>query len=189
MLNHRIVVLSSGFGSNLQAIIDQVHGINGFSIEAIISDKPSQSVQRGINHEINTIYLPCRHVMSKLEYDCKLANLVDLFKPDLIVLSGFMRVLTADFITHFVGRIINIHPSLLPKYKGLNTHQRVLESNDHEHGATVHYVTEELDAGEIIAQSTCQISGHETIDSLKEKVKVLEHQLYPKIIMDLLSKS
>ena len=187
IIKHKIVILSSGFGSNLQSIINQLHEVGGIRVEAIISDNASRSVKRGLENKINTIYLPCNSLLSKEQYDERLAKIVSLFVPDLIVLSGFMRVLTPVFINCYPNKIINIHPSLLPKYKGLNTHQRVLNSGDRIHGTTVHYVTEKLDSGQIIVQEKCEITASDTVSSLKDKIKKIEHNLYPRTIRRLLA--
>jgi phosphoribosylglycinamide formyltransferase-1 len=104
---------------------------------------------------------------------------IDAYTPDLIVLAGFMRILTEDFVQHYLGKMINIHPSLLPKHQGLNTHQRVLQAGDKEHGATVHYVTPELDSGPIIQQARLPVLPDDTVQSLQQRVHALEHRIYP----------
>ena len=115
-------------------------------------------------------------------FDESLSQIIDSYEPDLIVLAGFMRILSDDFVEHFRGRMINIHPSLLPKYKGLNTHQRALDSDDKEHGASVHVVIPELDAGTVIIQGVVAIEANDTADTLQQRVHKVEHQIYPQAV-------
>ncbi len=182
----KMVILCSGEGSNLQAIIDYFNGHSDIQIACIISDKPSKSLERGIAHSIPTLYLPKLN-RSRESYDQALMAHINLYQPDLIILAGFMRILSAKFIQSYPKQILNIHPSLLPKYKGLNTHKRTLENNDKMHGTTIHYVNEDLDGGEIIIQKSIKILESDNEKTLEEKVKAIEHQLYPKTIALLLS--
>lgn len=180
----RIVVLISGSGSNLQAIIDQVESgdIPG-QLCAVISNKEDvKGLERAALHNIPT------HVLNHKQFDCReafdqsLQSQIDEYQPDLVVLAGFMRILTSGFTQHYLGKMLNIHPSLLPKYQGLHTHRRALEAGDKEHGVTVHFVTAELDGGPIVAQARVSITEKDTEDSLAAKVLIQEHLIYPEAI-------
>ncbi|WP_162896471.1 phosphoribosylglycinamide formyltransferase [Cysteiniphilum halobium] len=184
----KLVVLSSGYGSNLQAIIDQLHKEDGIEISAIISDKASESITRALNHNIPCLYLPKQKQQTREKYDQLLCDLLQPFRPDLIVLAGFMRILSASFTQKFPQQIINIHPSLLPKYKGLNTHQRVIDANDKTHGTTIHYVDEHLDSGKIIAQKRIDVLPFDTAETLEQAIKSLEHVFYPATLHKLITK-
>ena len=179
-----LAVLLSGFGSNLQAIIDAIaRGRLAARIHCVISDRPgAHGLQRARAEGIANRVLRPRDYLDREAFDAALARAIDECEVDLIVLAGFMRVLGADFIERFEGRIINIHPSLLPKYPGLQTHRRVLESGDAEHGASVHFVTRDLDAGPVIIRSALRIEAHDTEDSLRERVHALEHRILPQAI-------
>lgn len=179
-----IVVLISGNGSNLQAIIDAIaqQGIPA-RIQAVISDQAdAHGLIRAQKADIPTTVLSAKGYASREAYDRDLQKVIDCYLPGLVVLAGFMRILSPGFVRHYQGRIINIHPSLLPKYTGLHTHERVLAAGDQEHGVTVHFVTEELDGGPLIAQSKLNITPNDTAETLKTRVHVLEHALYPKVI-------
>jgi phosphoribosylglycinamide formyltransferase-1 len=115
-------------------------------------------------------------------FDAALIEVIDQCKPDLVVLAGFMRILTEGFVTHFKGRLINIHPSLLPKYQGLNTHQRAIDAGDSEAGASVHFVTEELDGGPVIAQAKVPVEANDTSETLAKRVLTVEHSIFPAVI-------
>jgi len=177
----RIVVLISGNGSNLQSIIDHIRQkkIDG-RIVAVISNKASAyGLERASKANIPT------HVISQdsvESYNQVLRQTVSALNPDLIVLAGYMKILPANFVNQFEGKIINIHPSLLPRHKGLNTHQRAIDSGDQHHGATVHFVTAELDDGPIIIQKKVAIDKDDTADSLKKKILTEEHKIYPMAI-------
>lgn len=179
-----IVVLISGNGSNLQAIIDAIAAKQlPAKICAVISNHvDAYGLERARRASIPTHILSNADFKNPKEYDDELQKIIEHYQPALIVLAGFMRILTPTFVNHFVGKIINIHPSLLPKYRGLNTHQRVLTDKEREHGVTVHFVTADLDAGPIIAQEKIDIDDDDTAASLKEKIHKIEHQLYPKVI-------
>ncbi|SDR85063.1 formyltetrahydrofolate-dependent phosphoribosylglycinamide formyltransferase [Halopseudomonas litoralis] len=175
----RIVVLISGSGSNLQAFIDTLHGRQA-NIVAVISNRDDAfGLERAARAGIPTAVLSHRAFADRASYDQALAALIDTHAPDLVILAGFMRILTAEFAHHYQGRLLNIHPSLLPKYPGLHTHQRALQAGDHEHGATVHFVTEELDGGPPILQSHVPVLSDDTPESLAERVRHTEHRLYP----------
>ncbi|MCF6765480.1 phosphoribosylglycinamide formyltransferase [Thiotrichales bacterium 19S3-7] len=186
MTKKKLIVLTSGDGSNLQAIINQIENdqING-SIEAVLSNKDSFSLVRAKKHQIPAIYLSHKNYASREIYDQALIDKISPFNPDLIILAGFMRILTPLFIQAFKNKIINVHPSLLPKYKGLNTHKQALENNDQEHGTSIHLVNEELDAGMVIAQAKLAVKPNDTVSSLEQRIKVLEYQLYPEVIRKL----
>lgn len=179
-----IVILISGNGSNLQAIIDAIAKKElPAKICAVISNRAeAYGLERAQRANIPTHVLANKDYKNNQEYDAALQKIIDQYQPELIVLAGFMRILTREFVLHYFGKIINIHPSLLPKYTGLHTHQRVIESGDKEHGVTIHFVTEDLDAGPIIAQEKILVAKDDTAESLKEKIHKLEHQLYPRVI-------
>ncbi|WP_100551444.1 phosphoribosylglycinamide formyltransferase [Caedibacter taeniospiralis] len=185
----KLVILSSGFGSNLQAIIDKLHLQHNIEVRAVVSDTPSESVQRALRANIPCLFLPKHKKQSRENYDQRLTELIAPFQPDLIVLSGFMRILSSTFIHQYEHKVINIHPSLLPKHKGLNTHQRVIDAKDREHGTTIHYVDESLDGGKIIAQKRMKVLPFDTAATLEQTVKALEHELYPTIIQKLALKA
>ncbi len=178
-MSFRLVILISGNGSNLQAIIDAIATQQlTAEIACVISDKENAyGLTRAQQHAIPY------HVISDVNQ--ALLDQLTQLAPDLIVLAGFMRILPASIVGAFYGKIINIHPSLLPKYPGLHTHQQVFENGDAIHGTTIHFVNQELDAGPIIAQAKLNVQPQETADSLKARVQLLEHALYPKVIQDL----
>ena len=177
----KVVVLISGSGSNLQAIIDNINNKTiPAKIAAVVSDQAeAYGLTRARNANIATEVLAYKGFSSREDYDQALINIIDQYQPDLIVLAGFMRILSDHFVAHYMGRMMNIHPSLLPKFKGLNTHQRAIDAGENEHGATVHFVIPELDSGPIIIQAPVPIEKNETADSLAQKVHGVEHQIYP----------
>ena len=184
----RVVCLISGGGTNLQALIDwQTKGLLGdAAIVSVISNVASAyGLERAKKASIPTAVLSHREYSDRLLFDQALRSLIDRYDPDLVVLAGFMRILTAEFVTHYHRRLINIHPSLLPKYKGLDTHRRALDAGDTVAGATVHWVTEALDAGDIIQQIEVPIVADDSEESLKARVLEAEHTLYPSVIRDL----
>lgn len=175
----RIVALISGSGSNLQAFIDTLHGQQA-DIVAVISNRADAfGLERADRAGIPSAVLDHREFADRASYDQALAALIDSHAPDLVILAGFMRILTAGFVQRYQGRLLNIHPSLLPKYTGLHTHRRALEAGDSEHGATVHFVTEELDGGPAIMQSHVPVLADDTADTLAARVRDTEHRLYP----------
>jgi len=177
-----ILVIISGSGTNLQAIIDQCqNGTIRGDILAVISNVPdAKGLDRARRANIEALTLEHRDYSSREEYDQALANLIDSFQPDLVVLAGFMRILTPGFVNRYLGRLINIHPSLLPKYQGLHTHQRALEAGDSEHGATVHFVTPELDGGPPIIQGAVPVLPDDSEETLANRVqREIEHHIYP----------
>ncbi len=179
-----IVILISGNGSNLQAIIDYfAKPKSNVTITAVISNRPeANGLTRATTAGIPSQTIIYKDDSSRADTDHKLSQIIDHYKPDLVVLAGFMRILSNDFVGRYTGRLINIHPSLLPKYKGLSTHKRVLETGDLEHGTTVHYVSAELDDGPIIAQTKLTLNKSETETSLTQRIHTLEHKLYPYVI-------
>ncbi len=181
---HRLAVLISGNGSNLQAIINAI-AANKLQAEicCVISDKAHAfGLQRAQQAGIPTHTLIKAPFEDGREYDQTLNALLTPYEPTLIILAGFMRILSAEFVASFDNRILNIHPSLLPRYPGLHTHKRVLEAGDQEHGTTVHVVIAELDAGPILAQARCNVAPNDDELQLKAKVQKLEHILYPEAI-------
>jgi|TARA_B110000116_G_scaffold266052_1_gene276194 phosphoribosylglycinamide formyltransferase-1 len=177
----KVVVLVSGGGSNLQALIDgQQDGSLPIEIAAVISNRPGvRGLDRARDHGINAELLDHKNFASRDDFDVSLMNLIDGFDAELIVLAGFMRILTPQFTGHYVGRMLNIHPSLLPKYQGLHTHQRALDAADSEHGVSVHFVTAELDGGPIAIQARVPVLLNDDANSLAKRVQVQEHVIYP----------
>ncbi|QFU23181.1 phosphoribosylglycinamide formyltransferase [Shewanella eurypsychrophilus] len=181
--NCRVLVLISGNGSNLQAIIDGCDDHLDAEVIGVISNKPdAYGLIRAHHNEIDTSCVIVRKDESRPEYDARLKLAIDRYQPDLIVLAGFMRILSDEFVQGFEGKMINIHPSLLPKYTGLNTHQRAIDAKDKEHGASVHFVTPELDAGPVILQAKVPVYAEDTLDTLAERVHQQEHAIYPMVV-------
>ena len=184
----RVVCLISGDGSNLQALIDwQTKGLLGDAeIVGVVSNKVNAfGLERAKKADISVSRLSHHDYTDRLEFDQALIKVIDGYQPDLVVLAGFMRILTSEFVNHYADRLINIHPSLLPKYKGLHTHRRAIEAGDATAGATVHWVTEELDSGGIIRQIEVPIYADDSEESLKHRVLEAEHTLYPSVVRDL----
>ena len=179
-----IVVLISGNGSNLQAILDRaaerkIHG----KVSAVISNKAdAYGLQRAEDAGVPAIVLDHKAFDSRETYDQALQQEIDKYSPDLVVLAGFMRILTDEFVMHYSGKMLNIHPSLLPKYKGLNTHQRAIDAGDEEHGLSVHFVTPELDDGPVIIQSKVPVFENDTADELASRVQQQERNIYPLVV-------
>lgn len=176
-----VVVLLSGTGGNLQAMIDSFKGgDHPARIRAVISNRADAfGLQRARDAGIDTRVLDHKDYEGREAFDAALIEVIDTYQPKLVVLAGFMRILTAGFVRHYQGRLLNIHPSLLPLYKGLHTHQRVLDAGDAEHGCTVHFVTEELDGGPLVVQSVISVEPDDTPSTLAQRVHVQEHQIYP----------
>ena len=179
-----VVVLVSGKGSNLQALIDAINaGRITADIRAVISNNPDaygliRAQQAGIPTEV----VDHREFPDRASYDRALQACIDHYQPELVVLAGFMRILTDDFVNHYLGRMINIHPSLLPKYQGLNTHQRALDAGDTVHGVSVHFVTPELDGGPVILQAAVPVHAGDTAKTLARRVLEREHVIYPLVV-------
>lgn len=177
----RLVVLVSGGGSNLQSIIDAcASGQINAEVSAVISNNPDAGgLERAAKANIPNLVIDHRQFDSRENFDRELCKLIDSFAPDLVILAGFMRILTAELVDHFIGRMMNIHPSLLPAYPGLNTHRRAIEAGDKKAGATVHFVTPELDGGPSIVQAQVAIETTDNEQSLAAKVLKFEHLIYP----------
>ncbi len=175
-----IVVLVSGNGSNLQAIIDA--SIKDGKVTAVFSNKAeAYALERAKKAGAAGIFLDPNAFDTRDAFDHELMRQMDGFKPDLIILAGYMRILSGEFVRHYMGRMINIHPSLLPKYPGLNTYQRAIHAGDEEHGTSVHFVTEQLDCGPVILQAKVPIFDGDTVESLTERVQNQEHRIYPMV--------
>ena len=181
--NHRsVVVLISGNGSNLQAIMDFSNAGN-YRVCGVISNKSdAYGLTRAEQSNIPTTVVDHRQFASRDPFDQTLAEAIDKYEPALIVLAGFMRILGADFVKRYQGKILNIHPSLLPDYPGTNTHQRVLDAGEKSHGVSVHFVTEELDGGPVIAQESFTIESIDDAETLALRIHEKEHVLYPTVV-------
>ncbi len=177
-----IVVLISGNGSNLQALIDQRQS-RGFEISAVICNEPDAfGLQRAAKAGIPAVVLNHRDYADREQFDQQLIARIDTFAPQLLVLAGYMRILSAGFVQHYHGRILNIHPSLLPAYRGTNTHQRVLDAGELRHGVSVHFVTEELDGGPVVLQVEIPVAASDSKESLARRIAEQEHRVYPEIV-------
>ena len=179
-----IVVLISGSGSNLQAIMDYIAAEKlDANIELVLSNRPDAfGLQRAAKASIKTAVIDHKAFNSRESFDQEMIKVIDPYEPELIILAGFMRILSSSFVEHYEGRMINIHPALLPAYKGLHTHQRALADGVSHHGASVHYVTPELDSGAIIAQGRVPVLESDTEESLQERVHRIEHVVYPEVV-------
>ncbi len=176
-----IIALISGNGSNLQAIIDAINRgqINGY-IRAVISNRPDAfGLLRAQRANIPIDVIDHTHFQDRLSFDRELVRRIKVYQPKLIVLAGFMRILTQTFVDQFEGRVLNIHPSLLPKFRGLHTHQRALESGAKRHGCSVHFVNNELDGGPVILQASVPVLLGDNPDTLAERGLAKEHIIYP----------
>lgn len=180
----RVVVLISGNGSNLQAIIDDINKYNvPAQIVAVISNKAdAYGLTRARKADIPVEVIKHADYGTREAYDQALENKIDHYQAELVVLAGFMRILSDDFVNHYAGRMINIHPSLLPKYQGLNTHRRVLDAGDTEHGASVHFVTPKLDSGPLILQAKVPVLNGDSTNTLAHRVHDVEHKIYPQVV-------
>jgi len=185
----KLVILISGRGSNMVSIVNAIEQDNlNAEIVAVISNRPdAPGLDFAKQASIHTDIVDHTEFDSREQFDHALAKTIDTFNPDLVILAGFMRILTADFVAHYANKLLNIHPSLLPKFKGLHTHQRAIEARDTEHGATVHFVTAELDDGPIVLQARVPILHDDNADVLAQRVLKKEHQLYPDAIRKIIS--
>jgi len=176
-----IVILISGRGSNMEAIVRAARSEAWPArIAAVISNRPDAAgLAFAQAHGIATAVVPSKEFTGRAEFDAALRQEIDRFDPDLVVLAGFMRILTAPFVEHYAGRMLNIHPSLLPAFPGLATHRQALEAGVARHGATVHFVTAELDHGPVVAAAAVDVLPGDTEDTLSARVLVEEHKLYP----------
>jgi len=179
-----IVVLISGSGSNLQAILDACSaGFIAGKVTAVLSNKAkAYGLERAKKAGAHPIVLDHKAYADRAAYDQDLIATIDQHQPDLVVLAGFMRILTPEFVQHYQGRLLNIHPSLLPKYQGLNTHQRAIDAGDTEHGCSVHFVTAELDGGPVILQAKVPVFPGDDADTVAERVHEQEHRIYPLVV-------
>lgn len=179
-----IVVLISGRGSNLQSIIDKARDGNlAVEVRAVISNEPdAYGLERARRAGITTRILNHRDFKSREAFDDALMALIDSFEPSLVVLAGFMRILTPGFVSHYAGRLMNIHPSLLPEFPGLDTHQRAIDAGVAEHGVSVHFVTPSLDGGPVIIQARVPVRKHDDAETLAARVLEQEHVIYPQAI-------
>ena len=183
----KIAVLISGNGSNLQAIIDNFRDEVGIEISSVISNKAdAYGLTRANREGIETHIVNHEDYSSREDFEKELIKILKKESPDLIVLAGFMRILSNLFISEYYGKLINIHPSLLPNYKGMDTHRRVLENDEEFHGVTVHYVDNSLDGGPICAQSKIKIDTKDQ-KRLEEQIHELEYELYPEVIKNIAS--
>jgi len=177
----RVVVLISGSGSNLQALIDGVAAGNlPIDLVAVISNRPAVlGLERAAKANIPAEVLDHKTFADRESFDQALMAKIDSYQPDLVVLAGFMRILTSEFTQHYLGRMFNIHPSLLPKFQGLHTHQRAIDAGEQRHGVTVHFVTAELDGGPAIVQASVPVLAQDDASSLAKRVQRQEHVIYP----------
>ena len=183
MTRTRLAVLASGRGSNLQSIIDHAGNALPVTVAVVVSNMPNAyAIKRAHAAGIPTAVVSHRGWSSRDAFDAKLIDTIDEFSPDLVVLAGFMRILTARFVRHFDGRAINIHPSLLPALPGLDTHQRALDTGVSVHGASVHFVTEGMDEGPLIIQGTVPVKPDDNVEALAARVLALEHRILPQAV-------
>lgn len=191
----RLVVLLSGSGSNLQAILDACgqgpaqspatpsSAVIHARVVGVLGNKAdAYGLVRARNAGVETAVLAHGDFPDRDSFDQAMAGIIDAWQPDAVVLAGFMRILSAGFVNRYAGRLLNIHPSLLPKHKGLDTHQRALDAGDREHGCSVHFVTPELDGGPVIAQGVVSVEADDTAASLAARVHVAEHRVYPAVL-------
>lgn len=177
-----IAVLISGSGSNLQALIDQQQRF-GYRIVCVLSNKvDAYGLVRAQQADIPTLVVDHKAYEGREAFEQAMIAAIDNFQPKLVVLAGFMRILTPLFIGHYQQRLLNIHPSLLPKFKGTHTHEQALAAGESEHGASVHWVIPELDSGRVIAQGSVPVMTDDTADTLAKRVLTIEHQLYPAVV-------
>ena len=177
----KAVVLISGGGSNLQAFIDHIDaGELDLDIALVVSNVTTAfGLTRAESAGIPNVCISHKDYSSRLEFDTALMSTIDQSEPDIVILAGFMRILTKEVVDHYKNRLVNIHPSLLPKFTGLNTHQRALDAEEEWHGASIHFVIPELDAGPVILQGRLPITSEDDAESLQNRVHKIEHQLYP----------
>jgi phosphoribosylglycinamide formyltransferase-1 len=176
----KIVILISGRGSNMQALL---RAELPCTIAAVISNRPDvEGLKIAVDHGIPTAVIAHRHYPDRAAFDAALAELIDGYRPDFVVLAGFMRILTAEFVTHYLGKLINIHPSLLPAYAGLDTHARALQDSVKIHGCTVHFVTPELDHGPVIIQAAVPVLCDDDVQTLSARVLQEEHRIFPQAV-------
>ena len=178
----RIVVLISGNGSNLQALMDQCSTPHCAFVGVISNKADAYGLQRAAEAGVPSWVVDHKAYPDRESFDQAMIRIIDEQQADLVVLAGFMRILSAAFVQHYKGRLLNIHPSLLPAYKGTVTHRRVLEAGETEHGVSVHFVTEELDGGPVIRQAVIPVEPQDTPESLAARVAIEEHKIYPEVV-------
>ena len=178
----KAIILISGNGSNLQTIIDNADSIDLQICCVISNNKDAFGLKRAVSSKIQTYVIEPKLFNSKEAFDEELISIIDHHEVELIVLAGYMRILTPLFVSHYFGKILNIHPSSLPKFPGLNTHQRAIDASETAHGVSVHFVTEELDGGPIVCQESVTIEAKDTAKTLSDKVLKKEHIIFPKVI-------
>ena len=183
-MSHRLAVLISGSGTNLQAIIDAIAAGDLAATLAVVASNRADAagLQRAVRAGAPTLTLDHRRYPDREAFDRAMIAELDRYQPDTVVLAGFMRILSPLFVRHYQGRLVNIHPSLLPAHKGLQTHQRALDGGDREHGCSVHFVTEELDGGPIIARARVPVLANDSVETLSKRVQAREHELYPRVL-------
>ncbi len=177
----RAAILISGSGTNLQAFIDRVTaGQLDLELAVVFSNRPDAfGLERARKAGIATICIEHGNFADREAFDLAMSAALDPYEPDLLILAGFMRILSPGFVEHYEGRILNIHPALLPAYPGLDTHQRVLDAGETWHGSTVHFVTEQLDGGPRILAGRLRVDANETAAELTDRIQAIEHQIYP----------
>lgn len=185
----RLVILISGRGSNMRSIVEAAQqGELNVEIAAVLSNRPGAAgLEFASEAGIDTAVIDHKAYDNRESFDQAMADSIDGYQPDFVILAGFMRILTEQFVAHYAQRLINIHPSLLPKFKGLHTHQRAIDAGEKEHGASVHFVTAELDDGPVILQAKVPVFSNDDADTLAARVLEQEHQLYPAAIKKLVS--
>lgn len=178
-----IVVLISGNGSNLQAILEACEAnMPNAQVAAVFSNKAdAYGLERAKQFDVNGHFVDPKAFESREDFDAELMKQIDEYQPDVIVLAGYMRILSSAFVSHYLGKMINIHPSLLPKYPGLHTHQRAIDAGDKEHGTSVHFVTEELDGGPVVLQAKVPVFEDDDAGALAARVQTQEHNIYPMV--------
>lgn len=183
-MNCRVVTLISGRGSNLQSLLDAtLNGLLPIEHVGVLSNRPNAAgLERAARAGVTTGVVDHRQFNHRADFEAVLRARIDALQPDLVLLAGFMRILGAEFVQHYHGRMLNIHPSLLPAYRGLNTHQRALDDGVDEHGVSVHFVTAELDGGPIIAQARVPVLDGDNAEQLAARVLAQEHRLYPFVV-------
>ncbi|TNC07036.1 phosphoribosylglycinamide formyltransferase [Vibrio diabolicus] len=178
-----IVVLISGNGSNLQAILEACEdSMPNARVAAVFSNKADAfGLERAKNFDVDSHFVDPKAFDSRESFDAELMSQIDEYQPDVIILAGYMRILSSEFVSHYMGKMINIHPSLLPKYPGLHTHQKAIDAGDKEHGTSVHFVTEELDGGPVILQAKVPVFEDDNASVLAARVQAQEHRIYPMV--------
>lgn len=176
-----IVVLISGSGSNLQAILEACEAnMPNAQVAAVFSNKAdAYGLERAKQFNVEGHFVDPKAFESREAFDAELMNQIDRYQPDAVILAGYMRILSSEFVQHYLGKMINIHPSLLPKYPGLHTHQRAIDAQDKEHGTSVHFVTEELDGGPVVLQAKVPVFSEDDASTLAARVQTQEHKIYP----------